>query len=425
MTTADAIAAAFRDEYGRVFASLVKFTGDFTVAEDALQEAFAAALTRWAESGIPRKPGAWLTTVARNLSMDWARHSAMAARKGEQIRDLAALERPAHESPDDFPDERLRLIFTCCHPALSRAAQVALTLRSLCGLETGDIARLFLVAESTIAQRLVRARRKIKVAGIPYEVPGDDQLPDRVASVLEVVYLLFTEGYAATSGQRMVRRPLTWEAIRLGRLLHRLMPSNPEIMGLVALMLLHDSRRDARVGRDGQLVSLEAQDRALWDRAAIGEGTALLDRAMERRAPGPYQIQAAIAALHAEAPAARDTDWDQITRLYTRLMEIEPSPVIALNRAVAIGMDRGPERGLAELDALAETGELRGYHRLHAARGELLRRAGRHAEADAALREALELTRNELEADALRRRLGDPGRCALPDAERKIEETAR
>ena len=402
---AEAIGAAFREEYGRVFASLVKYLGDFDLAEDALQEAFATALTRWAETGIPRRPGAWLTTVARHVAVDWVRHSTMAARKSEQLREMEALERPDPRRTDDFPDERLRLIFTCCHPALSESAQVALTLRSLCGLTTSDIARLFLVPEPTVAQRLVRAKRKIKMAKIPYEVPGDEQLPQRLAAVLEVVYLLFTEGYAATSGERMVRRPLTEEAIRLGRLLHRLMPSNTEIMGLLALMLLHDSRRDARVSSDGHLLSLDEQDRALWDHAAVREGTALLDRAVEKRAPGPYQIQAAIAALHAEAESADRTDWEQIARLYTRLMEIQPSPVVALNRAVAIGMSSGPESGLAELDALPDRGALENYHRLHAARGEFLRRAGRGAEASEALRKAVELTQNELEVRALERRI--------------------
>ena len=401
-TAAEAINAAFREEHGRVFASLVKYVGDFDVAEDALQEAFATALDRWARTGIPDRPGAWLTTVARNVAVDWARHSAMAARKNQELSALEEIRRD-----DEFPDERLRLIFTCCHPALSQSAQVALTLRTLCGLGTPDIARLFLVPEATVAQRLVRAKRKIRVAKIPYEVPGDDQLPARQAAVLEVIYLFFTEGYAATSGLRMVRRPLTAEAIRLARLVHRLMPSNAEVMGLLALMLLHDSRRDARVDDNGELVALDEQDRTLWDHAAISEGVALLDRAMEKHAPGPYQIQAAIAALHAQAPSAKVTDWDQIAGLYTRLMEIAPSPVVALNRAVACGMSAGPERGLAQLDALAKSDTLKNYHRLHAARGELLRRAGRDAEAAEALRRALSLTQNELEARALEKRLAE------------------
>ncbi|MCG8423748.1 MAG: RNA polymerase sigma factor [Proteobacteria bacterium] len=404
---AEIIGAAFRREYGRVFASLVAYLGDFELAEDALQEAFATALSRWSDKGIPERPGAWLTTVARNVAVDWVRHSAMAARKSTELKHLEELERPDPRRIDDFPDDRLRLIFTCCHPSLSESAQVALTLRSLCGLTTADIARLFLVPESTVAQRLVRAKRKIRVAKIPYQVPDPDALPERLATVLEVVYLLFTEGYAATSGHRMVRRPLTDEAIRLARLLHQLMPSNPEIMGLLALMLLHDSRRDARVNARGELIALAEQDRTMWDDAAISEGTALLDRALERRLPGPYQIQAAIAALHAQARRAAQTDWSQIAQLYTRLMELQPSPVAALNRAVAIGMSSGPERGLEELDLLADEGALQNYHRLHAARGELLRRAGRAAEAVGALRKAVELTHNELEVRALQKRIAE------------------
>jgi RNA polymerase sigma-70 factor (ECF subfamily) len=403
-----AIADAFRDERASVIATLIRVTGDWDLAEECTQEAFALALERWPRDGLPRRPGAWLTTTARNRAVDRLRRRSTEAAK---LREVAATER--HDGPGDdaaesgVRDDRLRLIFTCCHPALSLEARVALTLRTLAGLTTAEIARAFLVPEQTMAKRLVRAKQKIRNAGIPYRVPPAHLLPERTGGVLAVLYLLFNEGYAASAGADLLRYDLCAEAIRLGRLVVRLMPDEPEALGLLALMLLHHARRAARVDDAGELVTLEDQDRTRWDRGAIDEGTAVLETALRRGRPGPFQLQAAIAACHATAADAADTDWAQIAALYGELVRIVPSAVVRLNQAVAVAMADGPAAGLAIVESLEASGGPAGYHLLPATRADLLRRLGRLDEAAGAYREALALAATEAERRYLARRLAE------------------
>jgi RNA polymerase sigma-70 factor (ECF subfamily) len=392
-----------RREYGRILASLIRAVGDFDLAEDALEDAFEAALAQWPERGPPRNPVAWLIATARNKAIDQLRRRVMAEGKRDEIAALAA-----EQEDTPVPLDSLRLLFTCCHPALAPEAQVALTLRTIGGLATEEIARAFLVPAPTLAQRIVRAKAKIKAAGIPYEVPGDDVLAERLDSVMAVVYLIFNEGYAASFGAELVRADLCAEAIRLGRMLVELLPAEREPKGLLALMLLHDARRATRTDDEGGIVLLEDQDRSRWDRAKIAEGAALVREALRGSAPGEYAVQAAIAALHAGAPSAGVTDWPQIAALYGVLAGLHPSPVIELNRAVAIAMADGPESGLALLNTL----ELPGYHLLPAARADLLRRLGRSKEAAAAYRDALALVTNEAERRFLERRLAEVTRSA-------------
>jgi RNA polymerase sigma-70 factor (ECF subfamily) len=385
-----AVEAAYREEWGQVVATLIGLTQDWDLAEDCAQEAFASALATWPRAGIPTRPGAWLTTAARNRATDRLRRDAVGRAK---LRQLASSARePEDRAGEEFGDERLRLIFTCCHPALSFESRVALTLRTLAGLSTAEIAKAFLAGESTMAQRLARAKRKISEAGIPYRVPPFELLPERLNSVLAVLYLIFNEGYDDPDG----RRGLTVEAIHLARMLVHLMPAEPEPGGLLALMLLIEARRPARI-HDGALITLEDQDRSLWDRELITEGTAVLDQAVHLRRPGPYQLQAAIAACHATAPDMVSTDWPQIAALYAELAQLAPSPVVDLNRAVAIAMADDIPTGLALLAELADTGKLDGYHLLPAARADLLRRTGRHDEARKAYEQALDLAPTDVE----------------------------
>jgi RNA polymerase sigma-70 factor (ECF subfamily) len=390
-------------------ATLIGLTGDWDLAEECAQEAFARALERWPRDGIPRVPGAWLTTTARNRALDRLRRAASGAAKQREAAMLSPEPDAAAASDDNsgVTDDRLRLIFTCCHPALAVDAQVALTLRTLAGLTTAEIARAFLVPEPTMAQRLVRAKHKIRNAGIPYRVPPAHLLPERTVAVLAVVYLLFNEGYSSSSGTDLMRVDLSTEAIRLGETLSALMPDEPEALGLLALMMLHDARRAGRTDAVGDLVPLEEQDRSRWDRARIEEGTAVLDRALRRTQPGPYQVQAAIAACHTAARDAGDTDWQEIAALYGELGRMTHSPVVELNRAVAVAMADGPEAGLALVDALDASGALSGYHYLHATRADLLRRLDRRDDAATAYRTARDLASTEVERRYLDRRLAE------------------
>ncbi len=401
-----AVAAAFQEEWGHVVATLIRMTGNWDLAEECAQDAFAAALAHWPTDGVPSRPGAWLTTTARNRALDRLRRSRTEAAK---LQEVAAMPGPAEPpSPDDsgVTDDRLRLIFTCCHPALTLEARVALTLRTLAGLTTAEIARAFLVPEATMAKRLTRAKHKIRDAGIPYRVPPAHLLPDRLSGVLAVLYLLFNEGYSASAGAQVRRGDLTAEAIRLARLLVALMPDEPEAVGLLALMLLQDARTAARLDDDGELVTLEDQDRSRWDADKIAAGLALLAGAKRRTpAAGPYLLQAAIAACHARAAAATDTDWARIAALYGELGVLVPSAVVQLNRAVAVAMARGPAAGLALVDELAGGGALTSYYLLPATRADLLRRLDRRPEAAESYREALALAKTEPERRYLERRL--------------------
>ena len=431
----------FREEYGRIIATLIRLSS-FDLAEESLQEAFAAAVTVWARDGVPRNPGAWLTTVAHRKLLDVIRREQTKTEKQPQLeyaalslqRDhadltnaaFAATNNPARSNDaidhstdyraarlpgdldgfaDEYPDERLRLIFTCCHPSLNQETQVALTLRTLGGLTTTEIARAFLLPEPTLAQRLVRAKNKIRLAKIPYQIPPREVLPNRLASVRAVVYLIFNEGYSATAGDNLIRTDLCAEAIRLGRLLCELVAHEPENLGLLALLLLQNSRRHARISKDGELVTLEEQDRSLWDREEIAEGLKLVEWALRMRRVGAYQLQAAIAALHSEAKTAADTDWQQISRLYAELRRFNSSPVVALNHAAAVAMSEGFAQGLQMIEAVGASGKLDQYYLFHAARADLLRRLERTHEAEAAYTRALELTANQVEQKYVRRRL--------------------
>ena len=398
-----------REESGRVLATLIRLLGDFDLAEETLQEAYAAALQQWPSQGAPANPRAWLISTARHKAIDRLRRNRRFESKRDEIARSADLAvQPESDSSDEmFPDDRLRLVFTCCHPSLATEAQVALTLHTVCGLTTEEISRAFLVSVATMAQRLVRAKRKIREAGIPYIVPAKEDLPERIDAVLLAVYLIFNEGYFASSGDALVRRELCAEAIRLGRVLCELLPREAEAKALLALMLLHDSRRDARASADGEIVLLEEQDRSLWHRNQIEEGTRLLKSAMRSGAAGVYALQAAIAALHANAKTAAETDWPQIAELYDALLRSHPSPVIEVNRAVAVAMARSLEEGLALLDELEKQQELREFHLLPAARADVLRRLGRKSEAAEAYRRAFSLATNDVERRFLRRRIGE------------------
>jgi RNA polymerase sigma-70 factor, ECF subfamily len=415
----DAITEAFHEEWGRVVATLIGLTGDWDIAEECAQDAFARAIERWPREGVPRRPGAWLTTVARNRALDLFRRDQVGARKMQEVAGMARVtgdgepddaregDTDSESDSDEVPDDRLRLMFTCCHPALSFEAQVALTLRTLAGMTTPEIARAFLVPEPTMAQRLTRAKKKIHNAGIPFRVPPSYQLVDRTGAVLAVLYLLFNEGYSATAGEDFIRQSLTAEAIRLARTLCTLMPDEPEALGLLALMLFHDARNEARLDEAGDLVVLEEQDRTRWDADQIAEASTLLDAALRLGHAGPFQVQAAIAACHAQARDAVDTDWVEIAALYQRLADVAPSPVVELNRAVAVSFAVGPDAGLRIVDGLTEGGGLRSYHLLPAARADMLRRLGRTDEAASAYREALTLASTDAERRFLARRLDE------------------
>ena len=412
---ADQIGLLFRNESGRVLATLIRLLGDFELAEDAMQDAFAAAINQWPSEGIPANPRAWLVNVGRHKAIDRLRRHMLFLAKRQQIEaDLVSDQRIGQWFPEgstqdrELEDDVLRLIFTCCHPALPEEARIALTLRTICGLTTTEIAKAFLVSEKTMAQRLVRAKTKISDAGIPYQVPSRELIADRLDGALAVIYLIFTEGYAATSGPNLIRSELCREAIRLGRLLVEVMPDRAEANALLALMLLHDARRDARTTPEGDAIVLESQDRSRWDKAQIAEGLSRVETALQAMPrPSTYAVQAAIAALHMRAPLYEDTDWPQIAGLYEVLMRIHPSPVIELNHAVAVSMVDGPERALQLVDSIGKRGELNGYHMLPAVRGDLLRRMGRQDEAAAAYRQALQSVDLEPERRFLAARLGE------------------
>jgi RNA polymerase sigma-70 factor (ECF subfamily) len=397
--------AVYRAESRRVFATLVRLLGDFDLAEEALHEAFRAALEQWPRDGVPDNPRAWLVSAGRFKAIDTIRRRARFDPLEEEHAETVSIESNVLE-PDEIEDDRLRLVFTCCHPALSPDAQVALTLREVCDLKTEEIAHAFLTPAPTLAQRIVRAKTKIRDARIPYEVPGGEELPERLDAVLRVIYLVFNEGYSASSGGAVTRSDLSLEAIRIGRLLVELLPE-PEAMGLLALMLLHESRRGARTSASGDLILLDEQDRALWKRDLIAEGIALVEKALASRRFGPYSVQAAISAVHAEAPSAAATDWAQIVALYDVLARLDPSPVVALNRAVAVAMRDGPAAGLALVESILAGGELADYHLAHAARADLCRRLGRSAEARASYERALALARQEPERRFLKQRLAE------------------
>jgi len=408
--SAAAIEGLIPGETTRIIAALIRIAGSFDLAEDALQEAVTAAVAHWPCSGVPKNPAAWLTAVAQRKLIDYGRRAQTHRNHVDELSRQISQGHGSHEDPTDspetwYPDDRLRLIFTCCHPALNVEARIALTLRTVGRLTTPEIARAFLIPESTLAQRIVRAKNKILEARIPYEVPSRDRLPERLDGVLAVIYLIFNEGYAATTGEQLVRTDLATDAIRLARMTAELLPDEPEVRGLLALMLLHDARRAARISARGELVPLEEQDRTAWDRAQIRDGLEHLGTAMKKRRPGQYQVQAAIAALHAQAGTSADTNWDEIAALYGELVRLTPTPVVALNHAVAIAMARGADEGLARIDRLHRFRPLATYALYHAARADLLRRLGRRAEAREAYKEALSLTSNRVEQAYIRRRL--------------------
>ena len=402
----------FREEYGRIIATLIRISGSFDLAEEALQEAFISAVSKWELEGPPNNPGAWLTTVAHRRLLDAIRRDRTRIDKQTELAFEATRLQP-HVEPEllddavEYPDDRLRLIFTCCHPSLTREAQVALTLRTLGGLTTTEIAHAFLLPETTLAQRLVRAKQKIRLARIPYEIPSVDRIADRLSAVQAVIYLIFNEGYAASTGQNLIRNDLCAEAIRLGRVLCELLPDETENTGLLALMLLQDSRREARVNDEGELVTLEEQNRSRWDEREIDEGVRLVQTALRLQRVGKYQLQAAIAAVHAEAKTADETDWRQIVALYEELMRITASPIVALNHAAAVAMAHGFERGLSFIEAADAGGALQNYYLFHASRADLLRRLRRFEEARAAYETALSLTTNRVEQNYIRRRLAE------------------